>query len=107
MLHSRDEPDSRLILHALIHVLERLHDMPTQADFDAAVAAISTAIDAEFTDLGQTITDETAKVLAALTAAGGIPQSAIDSVNALGARIATAVAASKTAVQAELPAPSA
>ena len=90
----------------LHHLFDRVLHMPTSADFDAAIAAVSTAIDAGFADLSQTVTDETALIVTALQGAG-VPQASIDAVTGLGAKLTAGFAALKTAVQSELPAPSA
>lgn len=59
----------------LKQIKERLDIMPTQADFDTAFEDMQTT-------LTKALDTEIQQVLDALNAAGGVPQSAIDKINA-------------------------
>lgn len=91
---------SLLVLFSLCY---RIVQMPTQADVDAAVAAVATLVDQGFTDLTTTIQDETAKVTAAVAASGQVPQATLDQITALGTKFQAGIDAAKAAVLAELP----
>lgn len=85
--------------------------MPTSADFDAAIAAVSTAVDAGFAAQTTLVTTETGLIVAALQAAQsagtGVSQEQIDAVTALGTKLASGFAAASASIQSELPQPSA
>lgn len=84
-------------------LLYRIVQMPTQSDLDAAVAAVSAKFDAGFTALAASITQETAIVLAKISATPGVPQAVIDEITALGTKFDAGIAAARAAIAAEVP----
>ncbi len=88
----------------LLHLLERVSQMPTTDDLNNALAAQAAAISSGFSGLGATIATETSTILAALANAPvQIPQATIDAITASTANINAGFAAASAAVSAELP----
>lgn len=104
-LHSRcDHPDTpeaeRLVLLALILIIERINTMPTQADLDNATDALLTAFNAGIDAVETTIAAEVAKIQA-IIASANIPQSSVDKITAATAAITAALAKAQTDIAAE------
>jgi hypothetical protein len=87
----------------LLHILERLLIMPTQADVDAAVQAGVVAFNTGFDALEVSIATEVTKINASVAAAVGvIPQSTVDAINAATANITAKLTKAQTDVAAEI-----